>query len=211
VSALRSTAFFTTAPGKYGFRLESNGGNYPRDRLSWVTASDAFMPPDEPLANSLHRLVVSIENNEDGQDAVAIRALPHLADTEEDEVKPWFISSEVKGIGCRVYNPDTQSWENEWEDTNSVPSLLEITLYMEPVQEYEEPVKIQRLVEIPIAVGVSNAVNTTAAAGGTNTLAVTAPTQKTSDQAPAPARQTQDSNPRPGLDQRPSMRGGIGR
>ncbi|MFH0954392.1 MAG: prepilin-type N-terminal cleavage/methylation domain-containing protein [Verrucomicrobiota bacterium] len=158
VSALRSAAFFHTAPSKYGFRLKSSSGGYPEDRLSWVTASTAFMPPDDPLANSLHRLVVDIEENEDGDSAVAIRALPHLADMEEDDVDPWFVSTEVKGISCRVYDLETESWEGEWEDTNSVPSLLEITLYMDPLEQYGEPVKIERLVEIPIAPALTNAV-----------------------------------------------------
>jgi prepilin-type N-terminal cleavage/methylation domain-containing protein len=161
VSALRSAAFFHSSPGKYGFWLDSGHGQYDNDKISWVTSSSAFIPPDSPLANSLHRIVFGIDQNRDGDYAVAIRAWPHLADMEEDDVKPWFISSEVKGIRCRVYNTEDESWGNDWEDTNSIPTLVEITLFMDPIKEYGEPVKLQRLVEIPIAPSLTNAVKAT--------------------------------------------------
>lgn len=178
VSALRSAAFFHTAPDKYGFRLKSSGGTYPRDRMSWVTSSAAFMTPGDPLADSLHRLVFTIERNEDGDDAVAIRALLPLADMEEDDVDPWFVSTEVQGVSCRVYDLETETWDYEWEDTNSLPTLLEITLYMAPLEEYGEPITLKRLVEIPIAAALTNAVKGgtaegvgagAGAAGGTTT------------------------------------------
>lgn len=168
VSALRSTAFFESRPGKYGFALKNSDKTYPADKLSWVTASSAFMPPDSPLMNSLHRIVFSIEDGPDGELGVAIRAYPQLAEIEEDDVDPWFVSSEVKGIDCRVYDifADSPDWESEWEDTNAVPSLLEITLYMDPLEEYGDPVKIQRIIEIPVARKVDRKVEQDEGGGG---------------------------------------------
>ena len=32
-----------------------------------------------------------------------------------------------------------------------LPSLVEVTLYMDPIEKYGDPMKLQRLVEIPIA------------------------------------------------------------
>jgi len=163
VSSLRSAAFFPNAPEKYGFWLKSRGGEYPRDRISWVSSSSAFMPPDSPLNESLHRITFGIENNKEGDPSVTIRAWPHLSEDTVDDVDPWYISSEVKGFNCRVYNAEDEDWDTEWEDTNSIPSLVEITLYMDPIEKYGEPVKLQRLVEIPIAPAVTNAVNTSGA------------------------------------------------
>ncbi|OQW96938.1 MAG: hypothetical protein BWK77_03160 [Verrucomicrobia bacterium A1] len=164
VSALRSTAYFKKdgkENGRYGFWLDSGHGKYDNDKISWVTSSSAFIPPDSPLANGLHRIVFGIDQNDDGDYAVAIHAWPHLADMDEEDVKPWFISSEVKGIRCRVYNTEDESWDNDWEDTNSIPTLVEITLFMDPIKEYGEPVKLQRLIEIPIAPALTNAVKAT--------------------------------------------------
>lgn len=185
VSALRSAAFFESSPGKYGFTLKNSDKTYPADKLSWVTASSAFMPPDSPLMNSLHRIVFSIEDGPDGDLAVAIRAYPQLADMEEDDVDPWFVSSEVKGIDCRVYDlfAESPDWERDWEDTNSIPSLLEITLYMDPLEEYGEPVKIQRIIEIPVARKVDRKVEQDA--GGEDTGGSQTPREAKSSDSPA--------------------------
>ncbi len=167
VSALRSTAYFPTARDKYGFRLKSGSQGYPADRISWVTSGTAFMKPDSPLINGLHRLVFSIENNKDGDTAVAIRAYPPLMkDVEESDIDPWYVSTEVKGIQCRTYNSEDEDWENEWEDTNAIPSLVEITLYMDPIEKYGEPIQLKRVVVIPVAPAVSNAVVATPSQGG---------------------------------------------
>lgn len=173
VSALRSAAFFRSSPGRYGFRLETgSAGSYPGDKLSWVTTSSAFIPPDSPLAKGTHRIIFSIEDNDDGDPAVCIRAYdPLLEDEDTVAIDRWFVSTEVQGIQCRVYNPEEENWENSWEgeQTNSLPSLVEITLYMDPIEEFGDPVKLKRVVEIPIAPAVTNAVQATGTAGGENT------------------------------------------
>jgi type II secretion system protein J len=154
VTALRSAAFFkNTRPDKYGFRLDAHGGGEDSaDVISWVTSGTAFLPPDSYLANGLHRLEVSLDRDEEGRPAIAIRAWPHLADEEEDvEGEPWFVSTEVQGLRCRTYNAEEERWDHEWENTSSIPRLVEITLYLPPVKDYEEPQKLQRLIEIPIA------------------------------------------------------------
>lgn len=161
VSALRSAAYFPSRPDKYGFRLKTGSLRYSADRISWVTSSSAFMPPDSPWRQAVHRIVFSIENNDRGEPAVAIRALSHLTDEEDQDemdVQPWFVSSDVVGFRCRFYDFEKESWSSDWEDTNSIPSLLEITLYMEPIEKYDPPVTIQRLVVIPVAPAVTNAV-----------------------------------------------------
>ena len=168
VSALRSAAFFKTNPGRYGFRLETgSAGSYPGDKLSWVTTSSAFLPPDSVLSKGSHRLIFNIEDNDDGEPAVCIRAYDPLLEEEDTiEIDRWFVSTEVQGIQCRVYNPEEEVWENSWEGekTNSLPNVVEITLYMNPLEEFGEPITLTRLVEIPIAPATTNKVKTVAAA-----------------------------------------------
>jgi prepilin-type N-terminal cleavage/methylation domain-containing protein len=168
VSALRSAAFFRTSPGRYGFRLETgSAGSYPGDKLSWVTASSAFIPPDSVLSKGSHRIIFSIEDDDDGEPAVCIRAYdPLLEDEDTVKIDRWFVSTEVQGVQCRIYNLEEKIWENSWEGekTNSLPSLVEITLYMNPIEEFGEPITLKRLVEIPIAPAVTNAVKTAEAA-----------------------------------------------
>jgi prepilin-type N-terminal cleavage/methylation domain-containing protein len=165
VSALRSAAFFKTSPGRYGFRLETgNAGSYPGDKLSWVTISSAFIPPDSELSQGTHRIIFSIEDNDDGKPAVCIRAYdPLLEDEDTVKIDRWFVSTEVQGIQCRVYNVEENIWENSWEGelTNSLPTLVEITLFMNPIEKFGEPVTLKQVVEIPIAPAVTNRVETT--------------------------------------------------
>jgi uncharacterized membrane protein YgcG len=159
VAGLRSAAFFSTAPDKYGFHLEDRTtGSYENDVISWVTSCSAFMPPDSPLARGLHRLEVTVEDNEDGEDAFAIRAWPHLKDEEDVDVEPWYVSTEIKGIACRVYNFEDEDWDDDWENTNALPTIVEISLFMDPLEEYGDPVVLRRMVEIPVAPDSTQAV-----------------------------------------------------
>ena len=159
VSALRSSAFFVDAPQYYGFWLEDlENGPYPTDSISFVTSGTAFMPIDNPLSRGLHRIRITVSENDEGDPAVAIEAMPHLMDLDEWEGDTWYVSTVVRGLQCRVYNMEEEVWEDEWEDTNAIPSLVEISLYMDPLEAGESPVVLSRLVEIPVAPLVENAV-----------------------------------------------------
>ncbi len=157
--SLRSAAYFDTRKDKYGFRLEDkSAGRYAGDIASWVSASPALIPTNSPYARGLRRIQVSIEDNPDGDAAFAVRAFAHLVDEEEELPDPWFLSSKVKGFDCRVFVPEEEAWGDEWEDTNAVPSIVHITLYMDPVEEYGPPVTISRVVPIPVGPPLTNAV-----------------------------------------------------
>ncbi|HMP76282.1 MAG TPA: prepilin-type N-terminal cleavage/methylation domain-containing protein [Kiritimatiellia bacterium] len=154
VSALRSTAYFPLRPERYGFWLENRGDN---DEVSWVTSGTAFIPPDSPLAQGLHRIMVSVEPGPNGGDAFTVRAFPHLAEEiEKRDVDGWPISSRVQGLNVRVWNVEEERWEDEWEDTNKIPGLVEVTLFMTPPERYEPPMKISRLIQIPLGPAVTS-------------------------------------------------------
>jgi hypothetical protein len=160
VLSLRSAAFFKTSPGVYGFRLESQGGDYEQDEFSWVTSGSAFIPPDSPLLNGLYRINVTVGSDEEGDRALLVWAYPHLAEEEDTDIDPWPISSRIKGISCRAWNAENEDWDENWEDTNTIPGRVEITLFMDPIEEYGPPIKIQRLVEIPLAIISTSNVST---------------------------------------------------
>jgi len=162
VSALRSIAFFNRdgAGKNYGFRMEDESrGRYPTDFISFVCSGTAFIPADSPFANGLHRIEITIDDNDDGDPAVSVRAIPHLTDPEDWKEDPWFVSTEVKGLNVRFYEIDEERWEDEWEDTNAIPSLVEVTLFMDPLEESGTPYEISRFVEIPVARAVTQAIS----------------------------------------------------
>lgn len=156
VSALRSAAYFPMRPERYGFWLDNRGE---QDRASWVTSGTAFMPPDSPLALGLRRIMVSIEPGEDGDDAFTVRAFPHLAEAEEmdrDKAEAYPISSRVRGLNIRIWNAEEKRWDEEWEHTNQIPGLLEVTLLLEPLDPDEPMLRIARLVRMPLGPAVTS-------------------------------------------------------
>ncbi len=151
-SSLRSAAYFPSAPSRYGFRLEHReGGAQARDMISWVASGTAFIPPGSPLENSLYRLEVTVEETPDGEPGVSVRAYPYLSEKGGEDVEPWFVTTRVRGLRCRVYNEEKEEWEEDWEDTNSVPAQVEITLYLDQEDPPGESLTLLRLVEMPVA------------------------------------------------------------
>ncbi|MFH1524956.1 MAG: type II secretion system protein [Chloroflexota bacterium] len=156
-----NAATATPSPGGgYGFRLEDNGqGENARDIISWVKTGSALLKVNDPLAKGLHRVRLSIEDDDDAEPAVAVRAWRPYANSitfDPMEINPHFVSGKVVGLDCRVakeIKDDKWDWMEVWEDeaTNCLPLAVEITLFLEPLDRNEPPVEIRRTLEIPIA------------------------------------------------------------
>ena len=144
VTALRGAAWFPSKPEAFGFRLE--GG-----RASWVTSGTAFLPPDSPYQNGLHRISVGVDSV-GGERGLVVRAWPHLSEeVEERDVEPWLVTPWVERFECEWYDFEMESWSTDWEETNSLPKLVRVTLTMEERKEFDEELELQRLVELEVA------------------------------------------------------------
>lgn len=153
-AALRSAAYFRTSAqtSPYGFQFEDGNEDYPADRISWVTASRALVPPASPYARAMHRLELSIEDGPEGRPSLAVRAWPHLGkEVNRDDIEPWFSSSLIRGLDCRFWDTETEEWTDEWTTTNRLPSRVEIALYFDPPEGAREPFVLRRLVDIPVS------------------------------------------------------------
>ena len=147
--------------GGYGFVLEDDGeGENARDIISWVKTGTALLKLNDPLYKGLHRVRLSIEDDGDAGSAVAVRAWRPYANSitfDPMEITPHFVSGKVVGLNCRVakeMEDDKWDWTDTWEEdeaTNCLPLVVEITLYLEPLDRDEPPVEIQRTIEIPVA------------------------------------------------------------
>lgn len=144
VTALRGAAWFPSKPEAFGFWLE-------RDKASWVTSGTAFLPPDSPLVNGLHRLSVTVDS-QNGERGLVVRAWPHLAeDMDERDAEPWLVCPGVKEFECEWYDFETKDWSSDWEETNSLPKLVRVTLTMERRKDFDEDLELQRLVVLEVA------------------------------------------------------------
>ena len=160
-AALRSMAFFKDSAKHYGFRMEDNSTGYGEHSISWVTSHSAFIPRGEMFEHGLHRIEVGGGTDEDGTDGLTVTVWPHLADEEDVEKTSWFITENIKGLRCRVFDTkkDEESWKDEWEYSNNIPGLVEITLYAEPAGKYDDPLEFRQLIEIPLGPPVTNDVS----------------------------------------------------
>jgi hypothetical protein len=72
------------------------------------------------------------------------------------DVIPIALSPRVMGLNCRMLDKDEPlkdkepNWQDEWSFSNCIPKAVEITLYMEPANERDEPIEVKRIVEIPM-------------------------------------------------------------
>jgi hypothetical protein len=144
----------------YGFWLENDGsGSSARDRISWVKTGSAMMDSDSTEASSLHRIDFTVEDDDQGRSCAAVKTWRPFGQPEdfdpEKDVPFTFLSSHVVGFDCEIStNVDAFgeiNWEDEWENTNSIPSYLHLTLYLKPGESGEAPLKVERIVTIPIA------------------------------------------------------------
>ncbi len=159
-AALRSAAFFHSDPALYEFRLEKRGGGqHPADVLSWVTTSPAFMPGDSPWVHGLHRIVATVDRDRRGERGFAVTAFHHLEDRDDLDADFWFISGRVQGLRCEVYDYGRDQWVPRWPESNSIPSRLKVTLYLEPPRGERTPIQVTRVIDIPVAPVVTQALD----------------------------------------------------
>ncbi len=158
--ALRSAYYPDTGASgeEYGFWMEDRSGTQPQDLMSWVKLGGALVGRDWPSAGSPHRVIVSVEPDKDGRDSVCVRAWRMQGQPEEfdpiEDIEPVFLSRRVHGLNCRpAFKLDDGAieWRDEWEDTNRIPRYVEVTLYVEPVDEGEPSVEVKRVISIPVA------------------------------------------------------------
>lgn len=159
VMGLRSAYFPDVRGGDflYGFQLEDGaGGAYGGDRISWVKLGSALVGEDWPFSDTPHRIVFQVAQDDDGRRAAAVRAwrLHGQPDDFDPGDVEWIpLSRKVVGFDCRcAYRlvDDEIEWLDDWEHSNRVPTIVEITLYLEPPLEGGEPQAIRRAMGIPL-------------------------------------------------------------
>ncbi len=168
VSGLRSSYYPDLAKQdyKYGFTLISNGDDdaTARDSISWVKMGPALVGEECGFAESPHRVALSVydgERNGVAEKGLALKAWRidlQLEDFKPDEeVSDFILAPRVIGMNCRVLDKtqpkknELPNWQDEWKFSNSIPKAVELTLYMEPLKEDDEPLEIKRIIEIPMS------------------------------------------------------------
>ena len=175
VSALDSTIFFANTRRVYAFTVEKNTDNgLPADTISFVTASSAFMPHDSPFTRGPHRIKLFIDADEEGDSALFVLPMPAVPNPDEFEdeydADPILVSRAVCGLEILFWDDMNETWTEEWEEENSIPDRIQVSLYVTSVDRTEDPMLFTRLLEIPVydslQDGLASPSSTGSAAGG---------------------------------------------
>ena len=167
VMGLRS-AYFPQAGGtsdEHGFRHEDNGDDAGfSDVISWVKLGNALVGADRSFAGTPHRVEFFVDSEGGDDSAAMIKAwrlygLPD--DFDPEELDPTLLATRITGFNCRMAEDTSDDidlddeelidWLDEWEETNRLPTMIELTLYMDPLEEGGSPLMVQRVVEIPVS------------------------------------------------------------
>ena len=161
-AALRSA--YTPGSGeKHGLVFTDDGEDVDaRDTIEWSKVGPTLIGEDAEFSGVPHRVRVYVSDPEDDlPGGFTVRAWRQ--DLQTDEFDPeldtatLLLSPKVIGFNCRMLDPDKPrtandeiNWTDDWAKTNTLPTAVELTLWMEPPEPGGEPIESKRIVEIPI-------------------------------------------------------------
>jgi general secretion pathway protein J len=154
-----SAVYFAASPDLYAIIGAKNPGL--GDSVSFVTASDAFLPPSEANDIGMRRVTISMEQDEYHRTYLAIVNQPALTvkDNSKQELQAHVVSMDVSGFAIRYLDPRDGNWYDKWEDANVIPSAMEFTVVFGQPGDQIPPVTVTRAIDLPVADFIAHATN----------------------------------------------------
>ena len=147
----QSAVYFASSPDLY----EVTGVRHPGlgDSVSFVTASDAFLPPSEANDIGMRRVTISLERDDYQRTYLAIVNQPALGmgDDSKKGLQAHVISMDVSGFFVRYLDPRDGAWYDKWEDANAIPSAMEFTVVFGQPGDQIPSVTVTRAIDLPVA------------------------------------------------------------
>lgn len=154
---LRSAYYTRQEHGFY--QINTGSGENAEDEISWVKLGGALVGHEERFAETPHRVRFFVGSTADGETGAMMaswRLAGQMEDFDPDAVETKLLSPRVVGFSCRTAweydDQDEIAWLDEWEETNRVPVLVEVTLFLEPIEEGDKPLEMKRIAPIRAAV-----------------------------------------------------------
>jgi prepilin-type N-terminal cleavage/methylation domain-containing protein len=80
---------------------------------------------------NVRRLTFSIEPGADSENNLVLRQNPILMDLDKDEqTYPLILARNVKKFAVECWDTNAMDWADAWDNTNSIPTMVRITLVM---------------------------------------------------------------------------------
>jgi len=170
---LRSAYWRKPTPGhssSYGFSMADDGdAATAHGVIRWSKLGAALIGEDAPYAGMPHAVEVAVRDVTDARGktrtGLTVRSWRldlQQSDFDPDKVQPVLLSTRVVGLNCRTLDPiqppppasggkPDLHWLDKWENTNQLPRAVEITLFLQPTEDGQDPLEMKRIVRIPLA------------------------------------------------------------
>jgi prepilin-type N-terminal cleavage/methylation domain-containing protein len=155
----QSAVYFAASPELYEIIGAKNPGL--GDSVSFVTSSDAFLPPSEANDVGMRRVIISMEQDEYRRTYLAIVNQPALSvkDSSTKDLQAHVVSMDVSGFFVRYLDPRDGDWYDKWEDANIIPSAMEFTVTFGKPGDQIPPVTVTRAIDLPVADFIAHSSN----------------------------------------------------
>lgn len=170
VMGLRSSYWCANHPG-YGFQLHHEGeGSEARDSISWVKLGTSLVGSDTIYAGMPHAVEVSVRDDvpdAQGKTATGLAVRSWRLDLQANDfdaskVPPVILTTRVVGFSCRVLDTDQPKatglekkpelkWTDQWTATNTLPTAVKLTLYVQSPEKGKDPIEMNRIVQLPLS------------------------------------------------------------
>jgi len=149
-AALRSAFHRRSEDGRYGFQLETDTRGESARSVRWTSLGGPAVPNAAVPAGLPRRLTLAIEPDEANQPRAVLRAAPAHLRLEEHRPDPIArIWPDIVRFSCRVWNANEKQWETSWENTNAIPSRVEMVFWTQPSPD-REPIESRRMVDLMV-------------------------------------------------------------
>ncbi len=146
---VQSAVYFQNSHQLYAIRGEHDPLG--SDSISFVTASDELLAPNEATLAGLRRVTIRLQQESDASPALIIENAPALQPTDKNIVNaPRVLAQGVTGFNVR-YRTVSGEWKNQWEQTDKMPSGIEFLVAFAPANDRGPAQIVSRKIDLPAA------------------------------------------------------------
>ena len=145
----KSAVYFDSNPSVY--RLYGRHDETEGDLISFVTASDALLPPSEMAIAGMRRVTVWLAKDQLDRPVLAIANAPALEIDDAPPLTSHVLSTDVSGFSVRYWQASMSEWRDDWQEEDTIPDAIEFTVTFGGAGDRNPPIAMTRAVEFPIA------------------------------------------------------------
>lgn len=125
-TTLSSVRSFAADLDHYSFILENGNPS----SLTFTARLPKSFPRSGKFGDfDVRRVQFAVESTAEGERSLVLRQWPILMDIDEDELNyPLVLARNVRDFLVQPWDTETEEWIDVWEQTNSIPQLVKVTL-----------------------------------------------------------------------------------